>query len=604
MEKDRLSRKLAVILHADVVDSTALVRMDETLAHQRIQDTFQRFSKTIKRHEGVAHEIRGDALVAEFARASDGVAASIEFQTANAINVQKWPDQIRPLLRVGIAMGEVIIANNTMTGEGVVLAQRLEQSAESGGVCIQGAAYETVPKRLPYQYQSLGDLELKGFDEPVRAYTVAAKPDTQEPRQETDFESELVPPEFPAKPSIAVLPFTNMSGDPEQEYFSDGVAEDITTGLSHFRELMVIARNSSFIFKGQAVDVAEIAKQLGVRYVLEGSVRSSGNRVRITAQLVEAETREHVWAQRYDRELDDIFEVQDDITKLIVGVVAGRVDATEAQRAALKPSQDMTSYDYFLRGLHAFNPTGKASGPPSSLSREMFQKAIDTDPRFARAHAYLAFLHYCDAWFLSADRSVINKALATVKQAIALDPADSFAKAVHGLILMLLGKTAEGISRVSNALEHNPNDAEILHYFGTTLSLAGRAEEGLAYVREAIRLNPFNQDWDHALALALAVNGEYEAASEMLKRYEDSDYGWTMAFTAANYAQLEQFDDARRMVLRSARVVEKSFKGEEGSIPEDPLDLIIEGYRRIVPYEGIPDWIGYVVEGFEKIRQA
>ena len=255
MEKDHLSRKLAVLLHADVVGSTSLVQKNETLAHERIQDTFRRFSETISSYGGVALEIRGDALVAEFARASDAVSASLAFQATNATHNEQLSDDLKPVLRIGIAMGEVVIADNTVTGEGVVLAQRLEQLAEQGGICIQGAAYWTLPKRLPFEYQNLGEQQLKGFDDPVSVYAVSLKPGNAIPDPRSKNPSEISIPAIPEKPSIAVLPFTNMSGDTEQEYFSDGITEDITTALSHFSGLFVIARNSSFTYKGDRKSV-------------------------------------------------------------------------------------------------------------------------------------------------------------------------------------------------------------------------------------------------------------------------------------------------------------------------------------------------------------
>ena len=270
------TRKLAVLLHADVVGSTALVQLNETLAHQRIQDTFRRFSESIARYNGTAHEIRGDALVAEFARASDAVSASLAFQVENAAYSNELPDEVRPVVRIGIAMGEVVVADHTVTGEGIVLAQRLEQLAEAGGVCAQGAVCETVPRRLPFDYQDLGERDLKGFQAPVRAYSVMLKTGEGLPAPDYAGPRESPSPEPSKKPSIAVLPFTNMSGDPEQEYFSDGITEDIINALSHFRSFPVIARNSTFTYKGQAIRVQQVAAELGARYVLEGSIRKAG----------------------------------------------------------------------------------------------------------------------------------------------------------------------------------------------------------------------------------------------------------------------------------------------------------------------------------------
>ena len=337
MEKDHLSRKLAVLLHADVVGSTSLVQKNETLAHERIQDTYRRYSETISSYGGVAIEIRGDALVAEFAKVSDTVSASLAFQATNTVLNEKISDDIQPVLRIGIAMGEVVVADNTVTGEGIVLAQRLEQLAEPGGVCIQGAAYETLPKRLPFKYENLGEQQVKGFDEPVRVYTVSLESGGVIPESQAVAQSATSAPDLPEKPSIAVLPFINMSGDPEQEYFSDGITEDITTALSYFTGLFVIARNSSFSYKGKLMDAKQIAGELGVRYLLEGSVRRSENHIRINCQLINAVTGSHIWAQRFDRDLEDIFELQDEITRVIVGSIAPQIELAEADfKGAMK----------------------------------------------------------------------------------------------------------------------------------------------------------------------------------------------------------------------------------------------------------------------------
>ena len=318
---ETLSRKLVVILHADVVGSTALVQLNETLAHQRIRDTFQRFSETIATHGGIARELRGDALVAEFSKASDAVSAAVDFQNKNAAHNEALTDEVRPAVRIGIAMGEVVIADNTVTGEGVVLAQRLEQLADAGGVCLQGAAYETVPKRLPFEYVKLGEQTLKGFDEPVRAYGVSLKAGKSvlAPGIAKNVTKQAL--ELPDKPSIAVLPFDNLSDDPEQDYFADGIVEDIITGLSKFRSLLVTARNSTFSYKGTSPNVQQVGKTLGVRYVVEGSVRRAGDRIRVTAQLIDALDGNHVWAERYDRQLVDLFDLQDEITGYIVSTL-------------------------------------------------------------------------------------------------------------------------------------------------------------------------------------------------------------------------------------------------------------------------------------------
>ncbi len=265
MAKDRLSGKLAVILHADVAGSTQLVQQDEQLAHERIQDAFRRFSETIAIYQGRVRELRGDALLADFERPSDAVTAALAFQADHSCYIEQLNDDIRPARRVGIAMGEVIIADSTVTGAGVILAQRGEQLSESGGVCITAAIHEGLPKRLPFDQADMGERQIKGFDETVRCYAVSLKPGRQIPKPEALAYPESAGSAVPDKPSIAVLPFDNMSGDSEQEYFADGISEDLITALSKIHWFFVIARNSSFTYKGQAVDVTRVADALGVR---------------------------------------------------------------------------------------------------------------------------------------------------------------------------------------------------------------------------------------------------------------------------------------------------------------------------------------------------
>ena len=368
--EERLPRKLAVILHADVVGSTALVQRNESLAHARIQDVFRRFSLTIESYSGVTHELRGDALVAEFARASDAVAAGLAFQIEDTESNARLEDDLQPRLRIGISLGEVVFADNTVTGAGVVLAQRVEQLAESGGVCITGAAHEAVPQYPPLDYSDLGKQELKGFDEPVQVYsarvTAGEKIPPPEPAGSVGPQSgkrklmwtasaialnvivigaiawwQPWKPEFepasvermafplPDNPSIAVMPFAYLGNNPTQAYFADGITNDLITDLSKFQNLFVIAANSSFSYKGKSVKVQQVAEDLGVRYVLEGSVQYAGEVVRINAKLIDALSGHHLWADRYERNANNLFEIQDEILKVIIGTLNFQVMSTE-----------------------------------------------------------------------------------------------------------------------------------------------------------------------------------------------------------------------------------------------------------------------------------
>lgn len=489
---DRLSRKLAVILHADVVGSTVLVQQNETLAHERIQAVFHQFSDTIKTYGGVAREIRGDALVAEFERASDAVTAALAFQVLNGETNSTLSDDIQPKLRIGISLGEVVIADNTITGAGVVMAQRLEQLAESGGVVVQGAVSETVPIRMPFEFENLGEQILKGFDQPVRAFTVTLSPGDELPAPEKEVplqaaETENLP--IADRPTIAVLPFTNMSNEPEQEYFADGVTEDIITALSRIRWFFVIARNSTFVFKGHEKDIREIAQQLGVRYVLEGSVRKSGNRIRVTAQLIDGPIGKHVWADRYDRDLKDIFAVQDEITETIVGALEPELGKAERERAKIKRPENLGAWDLYQRGLSYLYSPSKEN---LAEAQRLFRESIALDPSLGpalsgSAEAYYFALVYGYSDSLEGDR---GEALSAAQKAVELDNEDASAHCTLGRIHYARKEHDLAIPELEAALAINPSLAWGHYGIGASLVFSGRASESLPHLETAIKLSP------------------------------------------------------------------------------------------------------------------
>ena len=543
--EEESTRKLAVLLHADVVGSTALVRLDETLAHHRIQDAFRRFSKLISGHGGVAHELRGDALVAEFSKASDAVAASLDFQSANSAHNTGLLDDIRPEIRVGIAMGEVLIADNTITGEGIVLAQRLEQLADPGGVCIHDAAYQTVPKRLPFSYDNLGEQQIKGFDEPVRAYKVVSK----ETAAAASSSAGRFTAELPQVRSIAVLPFANMSGDPAQEYFSDGVTEDIITELSRFRELFVIARNSSFTYKNKAVKTEEVAADLGVRYIVEGSVRTAGTRIRVTVQLIDAETGHHIWAERYDRELTDIFEVQDDISRTVTSTVAGRVRFTDQTRVARKRPDALDAYDLVLRGRGIIED----SKEKHLQAQQAYKKAVEIDHSYARAHAGLAMgclVALANHWAES-DEAALDAGLEYVSAAVALDHDDSYSQFLLGHFLMLTGRLEQAKIHLDRAVSLNPNDAHAINATAHFLHCKGQPEQAIDWHLKAIRLNPYHPVWYlWHLGLAYYSARQYPAALETLQEAisRHPTFLFPRKALAATFAQLGRQSEAQAVV--------------------------------------------------------
>ena len=544
------TRKLAVLLHADVVGSTALVQLNETIAHVRIQDTFQRFSNVIASHGGIAHEIRGDALVAEFSKASDAVTAALAFQAENIAHNKDLPDNICPQLRIGVAMGEVVIADHTVTGEGIVLAQRLEQLAEAGGVCIQGAVYETMPKRLPIDCENLGEKELKGFAEPVKIYAIR-----QQTLASSNVEQKASALQLDDKPSIAVLPLDNMSGDPEQEFFADGMSEDIITALSGFSSLLVIARNSSFVYKGIARDIKQIGAELGVRYVLEGSIRKSATRVRITAQLIEAASGAHLWAQRYDRVLEDVFELQDEITQMIVAAIQPELESAERSRAQKKSSTSLSSWENYQRGMwYGY----KMNNEDSTRVEELFQRVLIDAPQYAPAMAGLAWVAFLRTIFNYtiaepvSRQALLDIGLKHASAAVRADDKDAFAQYVFGRLLALNGEFDEAIERLRFAIEINPNYALAYHGLGYALAVGGNTADAVAQFDIALRLSPkdpYRWAFSTMRAFSLLQNKDYEAAVEWGKRgiRDNENIFWAYVHVLSALGHLGRNDEAKKI---------------------------------------------------------
>ena len=599
MEKDRLNRKLAVILHADVVGSTSLVQQNETLAHERIQTIFHNFSETIKAYGGIAREIRGDALVAEFDRASDAVVAAITFQALNEESDNVLDDDIRPQLRIGISLGEVIIANNTITGAGVVLAQRLEQLADAGGVVVQGNVSETVPTRMPFEFKNLGEQLLKGFDQPVRAFSAKLRPGEELPAPEANEATQAIEsrnPQVPDRPSIAVLPFENMSGDPEQEFFADGISEDLITALSRIHWFFVIARNSSFTYKGQAVEVTRVADELGVRYVIEGSVRKSGNRVRISAQLIDATTGHHVWAESYDRGLMDIFELQDEMTQTIAGAVEPELSAAERERAACTPPESLGAWEIYQRGLwHLWSFTKE----DMTEAQRLFQQVHQLDASFAIAYSFESYSHYLDTMlgYTEAPDESLKLAYKTGKRALALDDHDPVAYFALGRVCMMQGKHDDSVAELSRAVELSPSFALAHHGLGFALVLSGQVEEGAEELDKAIRLSPRDPVlWGTMCFRSIASNllHQYEEAAKWARRVliepraAEGGY-WPYAVLASALGNLDQLNEAHDAVGEALqRKSDLSLTYLKTTLPTkqpDGLDTYLDGLRKA----GLPE---------------
>jgi TolB-like protein len=592
------SRKLAVILHADVVGSTTLVQKDETLAHARIQAAFQRLANATEAYGGIAHEIRGDALVAEFSRASDAVCAALAFQFENSDHNQNLADNVRPDLRIGISLGEVVIADGTITGAGVVLAQRLEQLAEPGGVVVQGSVSETVPIRLPFAFESLGEQNLKGFDQPVRAYVAKLKPGEPVPAPEShataapqkglsDDGSGRSILELPDKPSIAVLPFINRSGDSEHEYFSDGITEDIITELSRFRELFVIARNSTFRFKEKDVDIGEIAHQLGVQYIVEGSVRRSGKRVRITVQLVDALSGSEVWADRYDRNLDDIFVVQDEVVAAIVGALPSRVHHAELERADRR-TMDLRAYDLTQRAWQLLYQWTKAG---VETATELAERALEIDPKNGSAHAVLVGVHLLN-WrrcWRGSPAETLEWALTHGRSAVELDKTEYAGHwYLSEVYLFRLKDLEQARVHAERAVNLCPNASGPLAWMGLINGCSGEHEAGIEFSNKALRLDPFAPDYLQYLAGCVHFNARnYD---EAIKHLHATHWLSKPELLSATYVHLGRINEARDILASHA----DSIAVEMTRTPDDWFTYFAER----CPYVGEGD-IAHYLSGVE-----
>lgn len=610
MEKDQLSRKLAVILHADVVSSTALVQINEVLAHTRIQGAFNTFSETIKGYGGIAREIRGDALVAEFERASDAVTAAIEFQIQNKAENVLIVDEIKPSLRIGISLGEVVVADNTVTGEGVVLAQRLEQLADPGGVIVQGSISETVPTRMPFEFDFLGEQELKGFDNPIRAFSVSLRSGEELPASDSEstsqtvnqdnspVPSELTPEVYealigeslklPEVPSVAVLAFQNMSGDPEQEYFADGIAEDIITTLSLVPDMVVIARNSTFVYKDRSVDVRQVGKELGVGHVLEGSIRKSGNRIRITAQLVDTQNGDHVWAERYDRELDDIFAIQDEITHNIVVELQVNLGKGEASRLIAGGTSSIEAWELGLRAGPFIESNSKDD---SQLAKKLIKQALVIDSQYSSAWEGLALIYWHEAvfkWSSNPDES-LAKALDAAQKAISADENNPGGYSLLGNVYLVQGKTKQALEMCEKAIEIAPGNSFSFVWLANVLVDSGRVSEALKLMKRAIRLCPFPPViYFWALGLNYHLNGENEQAVIVLRLAVERNRVALMPrlWLASALVELERLDEAQEICTValeiepnfSAVAFAQSFKAKSHARLKD--NLLAAGFPR------------------------
>jgi len=590
--KDRLPRKLAGILYADVAGYSRLTGEDEEGTHRRLSEYLDLISDAIEKHRGRVVHYAGDAVLADFDTVTEALSCSTCIQRALASRNRDLPDGRKVEFRIGVNLGEVIVDRDDIYGDGVNVAARLEGLAEPSGICISESVRTAVGKKLDLGYEFMGEQKVKNIEEPVRAYRVLMEK-AEEPKIISTENSAL---DFPDKPSIAVLPFDNMSGDSEQEYFADGISEDLITALSKIHWFFVIARNSSFTYKGQAVEVTRVASELGVRYVIEGSVRKAGNRVRITAQLIDATTGRHVWAERYDRSLVDIFELQDEMTQTIAGAVEPELSAAERERVARTPPENLGAWETYQRGLwHLWNFTKD----DVAEAQRLFRQVHELDPAFATPYAFESYSHYLSVilGFSEVPGESLEAALTAAKKALALDDKDPVAYFALGRVYMMLGEHDASVAELEKALELSPSFAQAHHGLGFALVLSGRLEEAAKALDKAIRLSPRDPLlWGTMSFRSMACNllQQDEAAADWARKaiHEPRAAGggyWPYAVLASALGNLGQTAEAREAVDKALeRKPDLSLTYLETTLPtKEPggLETYFDGLRKA----GLPD---------------
>ncbi|KPJ78283.1 MAG: hypothetical protein AMJ54_04120 [Deltaproteobacteria bacterium SG8_13] len=588
MNSEQYKRKISAIWSADVAGYSRLMGDDEEATVRTITAYREVIAGLIDRHRGRMVDSPGDNLLAEFASVVDALRCAWDVQQELAGRNAQLSEHRRMRFRIGINLGDVIEEEGRLYGDGVNVAARLESLAQPGGINISGTAFDQVKNKLSYRFEFIGEQPVKNIQDPVRVYRVEmrsemlAESDRLEPQRRkllragtlgliaagvvllavgfyfwVDMHARSLSDRSPAGPagvqtsrgtSIAVLPFKNLSGDPEQEYFSDGITNDVITDLSRFGELLVIASNTVFTYKGKTVDIKTVGQELAVRYVLEGSVQKVGNRVRINAQLIDAADETHVWAERYERDYEDIFTLQSDIVQSIVATLAVNITQSERARAMRTKPQDLQAYDYLLRGWAHYQRRTRAA---NALAGEMFAKAVALDPQYAPGYVGLGWIEYSKigyGWTEFADKA-LEKSIAYARKALELDAANASAHTLLCNAYTFQGQYGLAIREAERALELNPNDAYAFGQMGWVLLWSGRVDEAVAALEMSLRLDsatPRNA-WMH-LGTAYYLKGQYGQALDVLekgvvKRPEFVGYHITLA---ATYARLGRVDEAGR----------------------------------------------------------
>ncbi len=509
-----IERRLAAILSADVKGYSRLMSDDEVATVDTLTAYRRVVTESIERFRGRVVDSPGDNILAEFPSVVDAVQTAVKIQEELAARNAGVPETRRMEFRIGINLGDVIVQEGRIYGDGVNIAARIEALTDPGGISVAAAVYEQVKNKTDLVFEDAGQHALKNIADPVRMYRVRTSRDVP-----VTGRSAPPSPTLPDKPSIVVLPFINLSGNPEEDYFSDGITQDIITDLAKVSGIFVIARHSAFVFKGSRSRVQDVSRDLGVRYVLEGSIRRSADRVRVTVQLVDGITGHHLWADRYDRELRDIFELQDEITRRIVTELQVQLTEGEQARVWRRATADLEAYDAFLRGRERFLLMHRDD---NRLARELLQKAVDRDLRFAHAVVLVGATHLADAWFgwSPSPAESLARAAELAARVLDLDEFNADAYALLGMLNVRQGRHGEAIAQAEKAVSLSPSGADVAAYHADVLNLSGRPEDGLVMIRRAMRLSPTHPPYYVAvLGQAYWLTGRYEEAIATHRRY-------------------------------------------------------------------------------------
>ncbi len=625
MNDKRLNRKLAAILSADVKGYSRLMGEDEDFTVSTLTVYRKIMTALIDQHRGRVVDSPGDNLLAEFGSVVNALRSAWDIQQEIEARNKELPENRRMNFRIGVNLGDVIEEGERLYGDGINIAARLEGLAEEGGICISGTAYDHVKNKLPFRYDYQGEQGVKNIKEPVRVYRVAMESEGAvrkagikkygskrwqmaamgtgvlllvviavilfrdvfgpEPAQEKEFASmEKLVTDLPGKASIAILPFTNLSGDPEQEYFSDGITNDIITDLSKFRELLVIASNTVFTYKGKPVKVQRVSQELDVRYVLEGSVQKLGEKVRINAQLIDATTGHHMWADRYDRDLRDLFNLQDEIVQTIIRTLAVEIDEAERTRAMGKDTGNLKAYDYLLRGKeHLFRRTRSANRE----ARRMFEQAVKIDPRYASAYAGLGetYIVLMAHGWTEFPNQALGKAQDFARKALSLDESNAWAHALLGNVFIYRTQYDLAVSELQRAIELNPNDATSYSLLGMVMLWSGRLDDAVQALQITLRFDPNTTPGSFMfLGLSYYLKGQYEAAVSVLERglIRRPDFPGIHIALAAAYAKAGRLEEAKLEADAVLRLNPFFEVDSYGTVFRNPADRnkILEGLRK------------------------